>query len=95
MFRNKRTPIIDGPLTRETLRAWLVAELASRVKCAESEVDSTKPFDAYGLDSRSSIELSGMLEKVVGRRLSPIILLDHPTIDALADHLMRDLPLHS
>jgi hypothetical protein len=95
MFRNKGIPAINGPLTRETLRAWLVAEVARRVKCAESEVDSVKPFDAYGLDSRSSIELSGTLEKIVGRRLSPIILLDHPTIDALADHLARELPLRS
>ena len=52
MFGNKRTATIDGPLTHETLRAWLVAELARRVKCAESEVDTAKPFDAYGLDSR-------------------------------------------
>lgn len=95
MFGNKRISTIDGPLTRKTLRAWLVAELARRVKCAESEVDSAKPFDAYGLDSRSSIELSGTLEKIVGRRLSPIILLDHPTIDALADHLARELTLRS
>lgn len=95
MFGNKRISTIDGPLTRETLRAWLVAELARRVKCAESEVDSAKPFDAYGLDSRSSIEFSGTLEKIVGRRLSPIILLDHPTIDALADHLARELTLRS
>jgi hypothetical protein len=63
MFRNKRIPTIDGPLTHATLRAWLVAELASRVKCAESEVDSAKPFDAYGLDSRASIELSGGVGK--------------------------------
>jgi len=95
MFGSKIISTIDGPLTRETLRAWLVAELARRVKCAESEVDSAKPFDAYGLDSRSSIELSGTLEKIVGRRLSPIILLDHPTIDALADHLARELTLRS
>ena len=30
MFRSKRTPTIDGPLTRETLRAWLVTELATQ-----------------------------------------------------------------
>jgi acyl carrier protein len=95
MFRKKRTPTIDGPLTHETLRAWLVAELANRVECAESEVDSTKPFDAYGLDSRASIELAGALEKVVGRRLSPAILFDHATIDDLADYLVRELPLRS
>ena len=71
MFRRKRTATIDGPLTHETLRAWLVTELARRVKCAESEVDTAKPFDAYGLDSLAAVQVSGALEKVVEHRLSP------------------------
>ena len=91
----RKTPTIDGPLTHETLRAWLVTELARRVKCAESEVDTAKPFDAYGLDSRAAVQVSGALEKVVERRLSPGILFDHETIDDLADYLTRELRLHS
>jgi acyl carrier protein len=95
MFRSKRTTTIQGPLKREALRDWLVAELARRVKCAESDVDTAKAFDAYGLDSRASIELSGALERVVGCRLSPAILFDHATIDNVADYLARELPLRS
>ena len=95
MFRRTKTPTIDGPLTHETLRAWLVTELARRVKCAESEVDTAKPFDAYGLDSRAAVQVSGALEKVVERRLSPGILFDHETIDDLAEYLTRELRLHS
>ncbi|MET0996704.1 MAG: acyl carrier protein [Mycobacterium sp.] len=95
MFRRTKTPTIEGPLTHETLRAWLVTELARRVKCAESEVDTAKPFDAYGLDSRAAVQVSGALEKVVERRLSPGILFDHETIDELADYLTRELRLHS
>ena len=95
MFRRTKTPTIDGPLTHEKLRAWLVAELARRVKCPESEVDTAKPFDAYGLDSRAAVQVSGALEKVVERRLSPGILFDHETIDDLAEYLTRELRLHS
>ena len=95
MFRRTKTPTIDGPLTHQTLRAWLVTEVARRVKCAESEVDTAKPFDAYGLDSRAAVQVSGALEKVVERRLSPAILFDHGTIDDLADYLTRELRLHS
>ena len=95
MFRRTKTPTIDGSLTHETLRAWLVTELARRVKCAESEVDTAKPFDAYGLDSRAAVQVSGALEKVVERRLSPGILFDHETIDDLAEYLTRELRLHS
>ena len=95
MFRRAKTPTIDGPLTHEKLRAWLVSELARRVKCAESEVDTAKPFDAYGLDSRAAVQVSGALEKVVERRLSPAILFDHGTIDDLAAYLTNELRLHS
>jgi acyl carrier protein len=93
VFGRKRRHTIDGPLTQESLRAWLVTELASRVKCAESEVDTAKPFDAYGLDSRAAVQVSGALEKVVERRLSPAILFDHGTIDDLAAYLTQELRL--
>jgi acyl carrier protein len=71
----------------------LVTELARMVKITEAEVDTAKPFDAYGLDSRAAVEVSGTLEKVVERRLSPGILFDHETIDDLADYLTQELRL--
>ncbi len=95
MFGRKRTPTIDAPLTREKLRAWLITDLARRMKCAESEVDTAKPFEAYGLDWLTAVQVSGALEKVVERRLSPAILFDHGTIDDLADYLTRELQRHS
>jgi len=93
MFKRTKTATIDGPLTYESLRSWLVADLARRVKCAESDVDTAKPFDAYGLDSRTAVQVSGALEKVVERRLSPAILFDHGTIDDLTAYLIRELDL--
>lgn len=95
MFGRKRRHTIDGPLTQESLRAWLVTELAGRVDCPESEVDTAKPFDAYGLDSRAAVQVSGALEKVVERRLSPAILFDHGTIDDLAAYLTQELRLEA
>jgi acyl carrier protein len=93
MFGRKKTATIEGELTHEKLRAWLVAELARMVKITEAEVDTAKRFDAYGLDSRSAVQVSGALEKVVERRLSPGILFDHETIDELAEHLAGELRL--
>lgn len=92
MFKNKAATI-DGPLTHDSLRDWLVTELARRLGCPASEVDTTKPFDAFGLDSRNAVQLSGALEKVVRRRLSPAILFDYSTIDELTDHLTNELSL--
>jgi acyl carrier protein len=93
MFKRKRTAKINGQLTHEKLREWLVAELARMVKISEAEVDTAKPFDAYGLDSRAAVEVSGSLEKVVERRLSPGILFDHENIDDLANYLSQELRL--
>jgi acyl carrier protein len=95
IFKQTRRPAIDGPLTHGKLRAWLVTELARRVKCPESDIDTAKSFDAYGLDSRAAVQVSGALEKVVERRLSPAILFDHGTIDDLANYLTRELRLQS
>lgn len=93
MFKRNKTPKIDGQLTHDKLRGWLVTELGRMVKVTEAEVDTTKPFDAYGLDSRAAIQVSGKLEKVVERRLSPGILFDHQTIDDLAEYLTQELRL--
>ena len=93
MFGRNRTATIDGPLTHEKLRSWLIAELARMFKIDQAQVDTAKKFQGYGLDSRAAVQVSGALEKVVERRLSPGILFDHETIDELADHLVGELQL--
>jgi acyl carrier protein len=93
MFGRTRTALIEGQLTHDKLRAWLVAELARMVKITEAEVDTGEPFETYGLHSLAAVQFSGALEKVVEHRLSPGILFDHPTIDDLVDYLTRELPL--
>lgn len=94
MFKRKPAGI-DGTMTHESLRSWLVADLARRVQLPESEIDTAKPFDAYGLDSRSAVAVSGALEKVIDRRLSPAILFDYATIDDLVDFLSGELGIQS
>ena len=93
MFGRTKTATIEGQLTHEKLRAWLVAEVARMAKISEAEVDTSKSFDAYGIDSRAAVQVSGALETVVESRLSPAILFDHETIDDLAGYLTRELRL--
>ncbi|QBJ98858.1 polyketide synthase [Rhodococcus sp. ABRD24] len=95
MFKRNRTSTVSGPLTRDALEGWLVAELARRTQSAESSIDTNKPFEAYGLDSRAAVQVSGQLEKVVERRLSPGILFEHKTISDLTDYLTRELRISS
>lgn len=94
MFRrSKKVQQLNGPLTAETLRQWLIEHLAARVGADPADIDTGKSFEAYGLDSRVAVQVSGALEKVVERRLSPGLLYEHQTIDDLSSYLIGELRL--
>lgn len=81
-----------GPIRSEAeISRWMTERLATQLKIPVSAVDTSRPFDAYGLDSRTAVQVSGELEKVVERRLSPALLIEHPTIDSVARELAREL----
>jgi acyl carrier protein len=91
--RNRGAAEIEGPLTEESLRVWLIGHLAERVRIAPEEVDTGRTFEEYGLDSRVAVQVSGSLEKVLERRLSPALLYEHQTIDDLSAHLASEMQL--
>jgi acyl carrier protein len=91
--RNKKFQQLNGPLTAESLRQWLIEHLAARIDADPADVDTGKTFEAYGLDSRVAVQVSGALEKVVERRLSPGLLYEHQTIDDLSSYLTQELRL--
>ena len=77
--------------TESGIRDWMVHRLAKAINVEPSKVLTTKRFDEYGLDSRMAIEVSGELEKIVERRLSPALLFEFPTIDQVAHALASQL----
>ncbi|MEU5419256.1 acyl carrier protein [Streptomyces sp. NPDC001407] len=93
MFGRKKEARTTGPLTQESLRQWLIDHLAKRIEVPPADIDTGKSFEAYGLDSRVAVQVSGALEKVVERRLSPGLLYEHQTIDDLSGYLARELRL--
>ena len=46
-----------------------------------------RPFAGFGLGSLQAVGLAGDLEDWLGRPLSPTLVYEHPTIEALARHL--------
>ncbi|MGL4305216.1 MAG: acyl carrier protein [Mycobacteriaceae bacterium] len=92
LFKRKNTTApITGELTENSLRTWLVQELATRTGVAVTEIDPSRTFDSYGLDSRAAVQVSGSLEKVVERRLSPAILFEHQSVDQLVSFLSKEI----
>lgn len=80
----------DVATDEEGLRGWLVQRLAKQIKVDPSQIITSKRFDEYGLDSRVAVRVSGELEKILERRLSPALLFEYPTIDDLARVLAKE-----
>jgi acyl transferase domain-containing protein/acyl carrier protein len=69
------------------VEVWLFERLAERLGIPVSSIDAREPLASYGISSREAVVLSGELEEWLGRALSPTLLWEFPTIDALARHL--------
>ena len=75
--------------TAEAIQAWLIANLAERLKVEPKDLRTDEPFASYGLDSVAAVSLSSEMEDWLGRRLSPNLLWDHPTVTSLSEHLAK------
>lgn len=69
------------------IREWLRAAVARELRLDPAALDGQRPFAYYGLDSLTAATLSGELGDWLGRDIPPDVLLDYPTIDALAAFL--------
>ncbi len=79
-------PTQDGRSARE-VAAWLAAKIAEPLGVPASTIDVREPFVRFGLGSLQAVHLAADLEAWLERPLSPTLVYDHPTIDALARHL--------
>jgi acyl-CoA synthetase (AMP-forming)/AMP-acid ligase II/acyl carrier protein len=81
-------PVANGHTRSEAeITAWLAARLAGESGIDADELDLEQPFASFGLDSARALLLVGDLESWLGRRLSPVVLWNYPTVQALARHL--------
>ena len=78
--------------TRTSLRRWLVSHVAATRELDPEAVDTRERFSDHGLDSLGAVRLVNALAAHLGRPLSPTLIWDHPTIDALAAFLSSDAP---
>ncbi len=74
----------------EGIQAWLTANLAETLGIDPHEIDIHEPLESYGLSSRDAVSLTGDLEDWLSRRVSPTLVWEYPTIEAIAHHLSGD-----
>lgn len=77
--------------TAEAIQAWLVSHLIEQLGIAPQEIDMCAPFDSYGLDSMIIVSLTGELEDWLGCQLSPNLLYEYTTIEALSQYLAKEV----
>lgn len=74
-------------MTAEEIRGWLVTRIATTLRVDSSAIDDRAAFDSYGLSSSDAVTLSGDLEELLGRELSPTLVYEYPSIAALSRFL--------
>ena len=74
-----------------TIQSWLITHLAEQLGFSPVDIDIRKPFAEYGLDSMVGVFLAGDLEDWLGLQLSPTVLWDYPTAEALTHYLAAEL----
>ncbi len=72
---------------QEAIEAWLITKVAKQLEIAFEDIDIQQPLANYGLSSLAAVSISGELQEWLGRKISPTLLYDYPTIKALAQHL--------
>lgn len=71
------------------LRTWLISRIATEVDCTSGAIDPAMSFSRIGLDSVSTVSLTAEIEALLGRPISPNLLVDLDTIDSVVAHLLK------
>ena len=82
---------MTDPTPRHTpseVRDWLATYVAQLLGIDRQEVDPSFSFEHYGLDSSASVGMSGDLGDLLGTEFEVSLAYDHPTIDAVVEHLV-------
>lgn len=84
-----------APADRHARLLGVLRERSARIMgaAAPEAVDPFIPLRDLGLDSLMGVDLHGELSRAIGRKLDETLLLDHPTLDRLAVHLLELLGL--
>ncbi len=77
-------------LTADDIQTWLVNRIAQELGVEPKEVNPQAPFDSYGLDSVLAIGIASAGKQYLGVDVTPLMLVQQPTIEALSKHLIAE-----
>lgn len=82
---------VQNQPTAEEIEDWLIDYLAELLEIEPTSIKLTIPLKRQGVDSAGAAILTGELADWLGIKLEPTIILDYPTISALAEHLSKSV----
>ncbi|EOM77243.1 acyl carrier protein [Rhodococcus rhodnii] len=74
-------------MTAPALDDWLAEKIAGYLSVTPESVDRDRSLADYGLDSVYAVTLCGEIEDEFGLVVEPTLAWDHPTVNAMSDHL--------
>jgi acyl carrier protein len=77
-----------SPEVKDT-RALILINLQKILRLEAHDINPQTPFQNYGLDSITGMQLALALEKSTGREILPRWLIEYPTVDSLARKLQE------
>jgi acyl carrier protein len=77
-------------VTSDDLERWLRKLVGDLLQIPAEQINVAERLERYGLDSMTALSVVDSLERHLGRELDPTLLYDHPTIRALARHLLGE-----
>jgi acyl carrier protein len=69
--------------------AWLIDWIAAELEMPAAEIDTGHSLLDYSMSSVTATILVGDLEDWLDLTLSPTLVWDYPSIDAMTDHLLE------
>lgn len=82
-----RSPDMSIRTDPAQLETWVTDWIARKANLDVATMHRDKQFTDFGLDSLMAVTLSGELETLLGRTLSPSIAWEYPTIGELSAYL--------
>ncbi len=85
-----RPAAVHAAPTRSSIREWLRARFAAVARIDPGTIDDHQPLAQYGMTSIEAVSAVAELEDWLKRELSPTLLYQYPTIDALSAWLTSE-----
>ncbi|MCH2245137.1 MAG: SDR family NAD(P)-dependent oxidoreductase [Crocosphaera sp.] len=86
-FHSQDESLRNHTRTVVEIRRWLVSKIAELLQIPPQEIDVKQPLAIYGLNSVKAVSIAAELQEWLEISITPTIVYEYPTIQALSDYL--------